>query len=333
MSGVAYAVAPSVGGRLRLLSVRYSLPLILAALVAVFIVMRPEFIDAGNISKILRSASISAIMFLGVTWVIAAGEIDISFMEVAALADMLVAGMVHAGYGWGAACCVALLAGLAVGVANGVLVGYLRLPALITTLATGGFARSMAAVIGLGSSVGISGAGFVGSFINTSFGFLPLVTILTVALYALAWFVQERLVFGHYVYAMEQNRAAIVEAGIPARRMTLILYVIAGVAAAVAGILLTASLESGQPRIGSSFFVDGLTAVLLGGMVIKLGQPNVLGTLTAVLLLAVLVSGTALIGWSDWERNIVKGALLLLGVVIVVRGRAVPDTARLGGAH
>jgi len=105
------------------------------------------------------------------------------------------------------------------------------------------------------------------------------------------------------------------------------------VAAAVAGILLTASLESGQPRIGSSFFVDGLTAVLLGGMVIKLGQPNVLGTLTAVLLLAVLVSGTALIGWSDWERNIVKGALLLLGVVIVVRGRAVPDTARLGGAH
>lgn len=333
MSGVAYAAAPSAGVRLRMLSVRYSLPLILVVLVAVFAVMRPEFVDAGNVSKILRSASISAIMFLGVTWVIAAGEIDISFMEVAALADMLVAGMVHAGYGWGPACCVALLAGLAVGVINGVLVGYLRLPALITTLATGGFARSMAAVIGLGSSLSISGAGFVGRFINTSFGFLPLVTILTAALYALAWFVQERLVFGHYVYAMEQNRAAVVEAGIPARRMTLILYVIAGVAAAVAGILLTASLESGQPRIGSSFFVDGLTAVLLGGMVIKLGQPNVLGTLTGVLLLAVLVSGTALIGWSDWERNIVKGALLLLGVVIVVRGRTVPDTARLGGAH
>ena len=68
-------------------------------------------------------------------------------------------------------------------------------------------------------------------------------------------------------------------------------------------------------------------------MVIKLGQPNVLGTLLGVLLLAVLVSGTALLGWSDWQRDIIKGALLMLGVIIVVRGRKVPDTAQLGGAH
>ncbi len=103
--------------------------------------------------------------------------------------------------------------------------------------------------------------------------------------------------------------------------------------AALAGVLLTASLDSGQPRIGSSFFIDGLTSVLLGGMVIKFGQPNVLGTLLAVLLLAVLVSGTALLGWSDWQRDIIKGALLLLGVVIVVRGRRAPETRRMGGAH
>jgi len=86
---------------------------------------------------------------------------------------------------------------------------------------------------------------------------------------------------------MEQNRNAIIEAGVPARRLTLLLYLISGTAAAIAGILLTASLDSGQPRIGASFFIDGLTAVLLGGMVIKFGQPNVLGTLLAVLLLAV----------------------------------------------
>jgi ribose transport system permease protein len=209
----------------------------------------------------------------------------------------------------------------------------MRLPALITTLATGSFARSMAAVIGLGSSVEVSDTGFVGRFLNLHFGFLPAVALLTILFYAAAWFVQEKLVFGHYLYAMEQNRNAVVEAGIPARRLTVLVYLISGICAAIAGVLLTASLASGQPRIGVSFFIDGLTAVLLGGMVIKLGQPNVLGTALAVLLLAVLVSGTALIGWSDWERDILKGALLLIGVIIVVKGRAAPETAQMGGAH
>ena len=161
----------------------------------------------------------------------------------------------------------------------------------------------------------------MGRFVNMSFGFLPAVTILVIVLYAIAWFAQERLVFGHYIYAAEQNRSAIVEAGIPARRLIVTLYIISAFAAAVSGVLLTANLASGQPRIGSSFFIDGLTAVLLGGMVIKFGQPNVLGTLVAVLLLAVLVSGTALLGWPDWQRDIIKGVLLLAGVVIVVRGR------------
>ena len=331
MSELAREARPAAGrfGGTRNWPVRYSLVIILVLLVAVFSFLRPDFSASGNFEKILLSASISAIMFLGVTWVIAAGEIDISFMEVAALSDMIVAGLVHAGYGWPLAACVGILAGVAVGVVNGFLVGFAGLPALITTLATGGFARSMAAVIGAGSSLEIGSTGFVGRFINTSFGFLPAVTILVIVLYALAWFAQERLVFGHYVYAAEQNRSAIVEAGIPARRLIATLYVISALAASVAGVLLTANLASGQPRIGSSFFIDGLTAVLLGGMVIKFGQPNVLGTLVAVLLLAVLVSGTALLGWPDWERDIIKGALLLAGVIIVVWGRRQGGRERL----
>jgi ribose transport system permease protein len=327
-------VAIAISGRtVRQFFVRYSLVFIFIFVVLAFAVLRPDFMRAENINEILISASISGIMFLGVTWVVAAGEIDISFMEVAALSDMIVAGLVNAGWGWLAAACAGLAAGVAIGLLNGFLVGYMRLPALITTLATGSFARSMAAVIGLGSSVEVSDTGIVGRFLNLHFGFLPAVAVLAVVFYAAAWFVQEKLVFGHYLYAMEQNRNAVVEAGIPARRLTVMVYLISGICAAIAGVLLTASLASGQPRIGVSFFIDGLTAVLLGGMVIKLGQPNVLGTLLAVLLLAVLVSGTALIGWSDWERDILKGALLLIGVIIVVKGRAAPETAQMGGAH
>ncbi len=208
------------------------------------------------------------------------------------------------------------------GLFDGVLVGYLGLPALITTIATGGIAQSVAAAIGQGSSIEISGTSFVGRFLATDFGVLPAVALLAGALYALAWYVQERLAFGHGLYAMEQNRRAVNEAGIPVRRRVPILFVISGVTAALAGVLLTADLSSGQPRIGLSYFLDGLTAILLGGMVVKFAQPNVLGTLVGVLLLGELVSGTALLGWSDWQRQVIKGCLLLLGAAIVVRGRS-----------
>jgi ribose transport system permease protein len=303
------------------ISAQYSLLAVLVAITFIFTWLRPDFADASNVSKIIHSASVSAIMFLGATWVIAAGEIDVSFMSIAALSDMLVAGLVHHGVDWLTASCIGVAAGVCGGLLNGVLVGYLGLPALITTIATGGFAQSMAAAIGRGSSMELGDTGFVGGFLAINFGFLPAVAVLAAGLYALAWFVQERLVFGHYIYAMEQNRRAVVEAGIPARRILVILFVISGITASIAGVLLTADLASGQPRIGLSYFLDGLTAILLGGMVVKLAQPNVLGTLLGVLMLAVLVSGTALLGWSDWQREVIKGCLLMLGAAIVVRGR------------
>jgi ribose transport system permease protein len=321
---------PLRGIRISGLSARYSLVAILVVITFVFAWLRPEFADPGNVNKILHAAGISAIMFLGATWVIACGELDVSFMSIAALSDMLVAGLVAHGFGWATACAVGIVAGIAVGLLNGALVGYFGLPPLITTIATGGIAQSVAAAIGQGSSMEISGTGFVGRFLTTNFGVLPAVAVLAGGLYALAWYVQERLAFGHYLYAMEQNRRAVGEAGIPVRRIVLILFVVSGVTAAVAGVLLTADLSSGQPRIGLSYFLDGLTAILLGGMVVKFAQPNVLGTLVGVLLLGELVSGTALLGWPDWQRQVIKGGLLMLGAAIVVRGRS-KAAAGVGG--
>jgi ribose/xylose/arabinose/galactoside ABC-type transport system permease subunit len=291
----------------------------LIAVALVFSWLRPEFIGANNANKIIHAAGISAIMFLGATWVIAAGEIDVSFMSVAALSDMLVAGLIQHGFDWGTATCIGLTAGVIFGLLNGILVGYLGLPALITTIATGGCAQSAAAAIGSGASLSIPSGGFVTEFLALNLGVLPAVTLLAAILYAIGWYAQERLVFGHYIYAMEQNRRAVVEAGIPVKRLLVILFVISGVTASIAGVLLTADLSSGQPRIGLSYFLDGLTAILLGGMVVKMAQPNLLGTLVGVLLLSILVSGTALLGWPDWQREIIKGCLLMLGAAIVVR--------------
>jgi ribose/xylose/arabinose/galactoside ABC-type transport system permease subunit len=231
---------------------------------------------------------------------------------------MIVAGLVAAGHGWPAAVSVAVACSLFVGLANGVLVAYLGLPALVVTIATGGIAAALAEAIGLGSSIEIPRTGFVGTLVAAQLGFVPLIAVIAVLVYAAAWFVQDRLLFGHYIYALAQNRRAVVEAGVPAKRLLGLLFVGSSLSSGIAGILLAADLSSGQPSIASSMFLDGLTAVLLGGVMIKLGKPNVIGTAVSVLILAVLVRGGALLGLTDSEFQIIKGCLLLLGVTVVI---------------
>jgi ribose transport system permease protein len=306
--------------RLRTIALRYSLLIVLLVVVVIFALSSPAFAVSTNVNTLLRAASIAAIMYVGATWVIASGEIDVSFMQVAAVSNMVVAAAVP--HGWPMAIGLGIAIGFGIGLLNGVLVGLLRLPSLVITIMTGSLALSMAEAIGRGSSLSIADTGYVGYFVHFNLGAVPAVALLAAASYVLAWYLQERLVFGHYIYAVAQNRRAVVEAGIPARKIIVILFVISGVTSAIAGILLAAALASGQPRIGASYFLDGLTAISLGALVFRPSQANVLGTLAAVLLLATLVSGTALLGWSDWQQQTLKGALLLVSLVIVLWGRA-----------
>ncbi|WP_136683925.1 ABC transporter permease [Falsirhodobacter xinxiangensis] len=301
---------------------RYAFFILVAVVFVAFAILRPTFVTPGNIHGMLMSASIAGLMFLGLTWLIAAGEIDVSFMSVAALANMVTAALVQDGQGWALASLGGLGAGVAFGLVNASLVAGLRLPALVITIATGALAASIAAAIGLGTSIALNNTGFVGQVLGLRVGVLPLIAVIVAGLYAVSWFVQERLTFGHYIYAMEQNRAAVVEAGVPVNRMLFMLFVLSGVVSSLAGVLLAANLSSGQPYLGTSYFLDGLTAVLLGGMALKLGKPNVLGTLAATIFLIGLLNGAALLGWTDSQRQIVRGSLLLVGVGLVVFARS-----------
>jgi len=303
---------------LRGFTMRYGVIVLLALVIASLAFTMPNFFDPSNIRLMLRGIGISALMFLGLTWVIASGKIDISFMDCAALTTMVCATVVAGGHGWLAGCLAGLATGVVLGTLNGLLVGYAGLPPLITTIATGSLARSLAWILGSGASLPLSGPdGFVHAFIGTDLGVVPLLTIATVAIYALAWFVQDRLTFGRYLYALERNERAVIEAGLSARGLTLSLFVFSGVCASLAGVLLTANLNSGQPALGASYFLDGLTAVLLGAIVVKVGKANVIGTLVGVVFLAVLVSVGAMLGWQNYVREIIKGMVLLIGVIAI----------------
>jgi ribose transport system permease protein len=310
---------PRTGHSFGRLVSRYWLVVTLALMIAVFAFLAPQLVDSSNIATILRSSALMAIMILGLTWVVAAGKIDVSFMHVAALGNMTTAFLLAAGQGWLVSGLAGLAVGAVAGLVNGLLIAVMRIPPLIVTIATGGICASIAAALGKGTSIRISDPGPLGELIFTNLGPVPVITIIVAVIYAISWFMQEKLTFGHYVFATAQSEEAVNEAGISVRGLLMVLFVFSGVMSALAGVLLAATLSSGQPMIGSSYFIDGLTAVLLGSLMLRVGKPNVIGTTTAILILAVLVSGSAMIGWADYQRQIIKGVLLLVGVTVAMR--------------
>lgn len=287
----------------------------------------PQLLDPGNISTLLRSFSIMVVMVLGLTWVMAAGKIDVSFMQVAALANMACAWVLAQGLGLGVGVAAGVSIGVLTGLLNGWLVAYLRLPALIVTIATAGICASAAAALGKGTVIRIADTGLLGRMLEQTVGPVPVVVFPVLLICALAWYVQERLAMGRYVYAIAQNEAAVQAVGVPVKRLVLLLFVLSGASASVAGLLLAANLSSGQPMIGGPYLINGLTVVLLGGMMIHLGKPNIIGTVTATLFIGVLFSGAALLGLPDYQRQIIQGLLLALGLIV-----ATGASRRLGAA-
>lgn len=307
---------------LQLLVRRSTLLLLLVAICVVLGLVQPAFATFENAISIWRTASISAIMYIGLTWIIASGEIDISFGSIAALAGMVFANLVNAQVDPLLVTLIAMVVGLGFGILNGAMVGWLGFPSLIVTIASGSLAASLAAIIGGGQPIYLNGSGIISTFVEATVIGLPVIGIVALLLYVVSWHLQEKLVIGHHVYVLAQNILALRQVGVRTGQISFGLFAVSGVMSAMAGVLLAATLNSGGPMIGSSFFLDGLTAVFLGATAIRLGQPNIIGTGLGVIILAVLVNGLALIGAPNFAREILKGTLLLIGVIVAVKGES-----------
>lgn len=278
------------------------------------------FASVSNIMNILAQASVMAIMVLGVTWVIGANEMDCSFPEIAACASMLFAIVFHTtgSVGLGIGC--ALIGGIVLGTITSILVVKFNFHSLITTIAVSAIAKSIAAIIYQGMPLpvpAIKSTGF-NSFINSNIVGIPVVFIIAIVLYIGLWFLQEKTTYGQYIYAMGENRQAVKETGIKDKKILTTIFVTSALFAALGGVLMVFTVYgSGQPKMGASFFLDGFTVVFLGAMVLKLGKTNVIGTFLGALMLAVLVNGMTMLGSTFAVGQMIKGILLVVGVVVV----------------
>ncbi|MGR3965941.1 ribose ABC transporter permease [Pseudomonas sp. 910_23] len=287
----------------------------LVVVTLVMILASDTFLTASNLSNIARQVSINAIIAVGMTCVILTGGIDLSVGPVMALSGTLTAGLMVAGVPPGLAIGAGLLVGVAFGIGNGLFVAYLHMPPIIVTLATMGIARGFGLMYTDGYP--ISGLPEWFAFFGRGSVFGMQVPILIMVLtYLAAYVLLQHTRIGRYIYAIGGNEEAVRLSGVRAARFKLLVYGISGLTAAIAGLVLTSRLMSGQPNAGVSFELDAIAAVVLGGASIAGGRGVIVGTLLGAMLLGVLNNGLNMLGVSPYVQSVIKGGIILLAIFI-----------------
>lgn len=291
-------------------------PFVGLLLVTTFMIFASDnFLTAANLENIVRQVSINAIIAVGMTCVILTAGIDLSVGPVMALSGTLSAGLLVAGVPAPLAIGAGLAVGAAFGLGNGILVAYLQMPPIIVTLATMGIARGLGLLYTDGYPISGLPEWFAffgrGKVLGVQ---VPILIML--ATYLVAWVMLQHTRIGRYLYAIGGNEEAVRLSGIRAARFKLLVYAISGFTAALAGLVLSSRLMSGQPNAGASFELDAIAAVVLGGASIAGGRGVILGTLVGAMLLGVLNNGLNMLGVSPYVQSVIKGAIILLAIFI-----------------
>ncbi|AXE25461.1 ABC transporter permease [Streptomyces globosus] len=315
----APARRPPRGHRAAHLLGSYGLPVLTVALFLLFSAALPEtFPTRDNVSSILSNQSIPALLALGATLPIAAGRFDLSIGYGLGLAHVLVMHLiVTAGWPWQAACLAVVVGGALAGALNGIVVEYGRINSFIATLGTGSCMYALTGMITDGSRIvpgpqGLPPA-FTGLYDATFLG-LPVPAYCVLATAAALWVLLERLPLGRYLYVIGSNPRAAEAIGIPVRRHSVHAFTGSGLVVGVAGVLLAAQQQTGNPSVGLDYLLPAFVGVLLGSTTIRPGRANALGTLVAVALLAVGLAGIGQLGAQFWATPLFNGGTLLLAV-------------------
>jgi ribose/xylose/arabinose/galactoside ABC-type transport system permease subunit len=291
-------------------------PIVVALLVvsAVLSIMTPVFLTPNNLSNIVTQSAVVGIAAIGATFIIITGGVDLSVGSNIALSGLVGAVVAQSSNGWFGILAVLLVAVL-VGAFNGSSVAWLRLAPFIVTLAVLGMARGLTLQISQGQSVyGLPAAlNWLGS---AELMGIKVSALVTVILFAVAYFVLSGTTFGHRVYAVGGNAEAARLAGINAKRVVFATYLIAGLCAGIASIILLGRLDSATPNAGTGIELQVIAAVVIGGTSLFGGKGSMLGTFVGVLLIGVINNGLTLLNVSSFWVQFVQGALIFLAVLL-----------------
>lgn len=315
--------APQPASRLRLKAMLSKLGLLLVILVFVIVMsfLSPAFLTIANFKNLFIQSTILAVLALGQTYVIMTRGIDLSVGGVMALSSALCIGLtVYNGIPVAISLLIALSIGAGVGLLNGFSVTKIGITPLIVTLATLSIARGATFVYTNGANI-TPVPDVVAAFGRGEIFGVPYSVILLAVLALACNAVLARSIFGRSVYATGGNEVASRLAGIATDRIIIATYVISGLMAAVAGLILTARLESAGPRAGVGIELTVIAACVIGGASLFGGQGSIIGTLLGVALISLVSNAINLLGVPPAWDDLVKGLVIFVAAVVDVYRR------------
>jgi ribose transport system permease protein len=291
-------------------------PLVGLILLCIFLSFATDsFLSVRNLLNILDQITVLGIMAVGMTFVILIGGIDLAVGSVLALAMMVMGYLSNdMGLPLQLAMVVALVVAAGTGAVSGLLVTAFGVPAFIATLAMMSVARGLANMITDGQQIVGFPAWFNLLAIIRYGGFLTLTVALMLVVFALGWAFLRYTSAGRSLYAVGGNAEVARLAGINVKLATIGVYVVSGLLAGLAGIVLAARLDSVQPSSGFTYELDTIAAVVIGGTSLSGGTGGIPGTIIGVLIIGVLRNGLNLLGVSPFTQQVVIGLVIALAV-------------------
>lgn len=284
------------------------------------------FLTSLNLLNVGRQVSLLGIMAVGMTFVLISGEVDLSVGSTYAFSGLATGMLIVAGWALVPALCIGLLTGMAIGLVNGVLSTYGRLPSLIATLGMLSIVRGAALILTNGQPVTVNlrngadpGVLETFSFMGQGylFGVIPMQLVFFVIIAVLAWVVLSYTNFGFRVFAVGGSAKAARVSGISVNTVKIWAFVLMGLLAAFAGILSLAFLPSGQAgRTGLGLELDVIAATIVGGSSLSGGEGTILGTILGVLIIGVMRNGLVLMGVSPFVQELMIGLVIIIAVGI-----------------
>ncbi|WP_409227092.1 ribose ABC transporter permease [Gudongella sp. SC589] len=292
---------------------------VLLILVVTMSFLSDRFLTWSNIITVLRQTSINAVIATGMTFAILIGGIDLSVGSVLAITGAIAASLVASGMNIILVVILTLLIGLGIGLLNGLLISKGRLQPFIATLGTMTLLRGLTLVYTQGRPISIFGSDTSAMFSKIGTGYflgIPIPVYIMLVVFFISWYTLNHLKIGRYTYALGSNEEATMYSGIKTDNIKLFVYAVAGVLAALAGIIVTARLGSAQPTAGSGYELDAIAAVVIGGTSMAGGIGTIFGTAIGAMIIGILNNALNMLQVSSYYQDVAKGVVILIAVLL-----------------
>lgn len=290
----------------------------LVLLIIIFGIGNSAFLSVPNFFNILRQSAVLLVAALGGTFIILMGSIDLSIGSLITISGCVAAILLGMNAGVFAAIVCTIGTGLIAGLINGLIFTYGKIPSFLVTLGMLSVLDGLSLIVLGGRPLSITNETFKWLSSGTLIGALPNVALWSLIIYGICIFIAFRTRFGRYMFAIGGGERVAKLSGVPVERYKVYAFILSGILAGIAGLLMAARIGAATPRMGEGILLDSIAAVVMGGTSLTGGVGGPHRTILGVFVISILSNGLNILSVDPYIQIVIKGAVVILAVLITI---------------